>query len=388
MEIGEDCYNESQADLGLSTGTFVVSTTENKFTALGCDTYGQMATRREGMNFFTACTAYCANLADVQDGRCDGIGCCQAAIPQNTQHLQSRVLSFHNHSNVVDFNPCGYAFVAATSVYHFSSKHLKEKPPKEDRPVVLEWAVSNKTCKEAAKDVQTYACNGQNKECLDVQNGVGYRCKCIDGFNGNPYLFYGCEDINECSDPKLNDCVEICKNEQGVLIVHVRGDITAMEAKLALAVHRYWDRHNILIQGVYLDASFGKETKSDETQTKLLSTKRGLHHEKPTLIYSRNDLDVAVLPNEAPSPPVQPKSVEDVGEDIEDESLLLEQEDVEAVFQHSQANDVLYEGAPGNITRQLLRSMKMGQEISSELIDAWLICSMMPPYFPNPLKKT
>ncbi|XP_047326579.1 phenylalanine N-monooxygenase CYP79D16-like [Impatiens glandulifera] len=108
------------------------------------------------------------------------------------------------------------------------------------------------------------------------------------------------------------------------------------------------------------------------------------NEENPSDHVEQNDLDVAVLPNEAPSPPVQPKSVEDVREDIEDESLLVEQEDVEAVFQHSQANDVWYEGAPGNITRELLRSMKMGREISSEVIDA----CMMPRYFPNPLKKT
>ncbi|XP_047336539.1 uncharacterized mitochondrial protein AtMg00810-like [Impatiens glandulifera] len=79
------------------------------------------------------------------------------------------------------------------------------------------------------------------------------------------------------------------------------------------------------------------------------------NQENPSDHVEQNDLDVAILPNEAPSPPVQPKSVEDVREDIEDESLLVEQEDVEAVFQHSQAK---------------------------------LICSMMPPYFPNPLKKT
>ncbi|XP_047314536.1 translocase of chloroplast 159, chloroplastic-like [Impatiens glandulifera] len=50
------------------------------------------------------------------------------------------------------------------------------------------------------------------------------------------------------------------------------------------------------------------------------------NEENPSDHVEQNDLDVAVLANEAPSPPVQPKSVEDVREDIENESLLVEQE--------------------------------------------------------------
>ncbi|XP_047331316.1 uncharacterized protein LOC124934865 [Impatiens glandulifera] len=152
------------------------------------------------------------------------------------------------------------------------------------------------------------------------------------------------------------------------------------------------------------------------------------NQENPSDHEEQNDLDVAVVHNDAPSPPLQPQSVEDVREDILDESVLVEPEDVEAEpdgahkvqtttvedddqvevkeqvdepksppenpndqgagKENGRKIDVLYEGAPGNITRQLLRSMQMGREISSEVIDAWLIWSMMPPYFPNPLKKT
>ncbi|XP_047342306.1 wall-associated receptor kinase 2-like [Impatiens glandulifera] len=200
--IGEDCYNEfgqsqSVRKQGqLTTGSFVVSTTQNKFTVLGCDTYGQMTNQQNNMTFFTACTSYCASLTDVQDGKCDGLGCCQVPIPQNTHSLNSNAFSYYNHSKVFGFNPCGYAFIADTSVYNFSTKHLNQMPSEEERPVVLEWAISNKTCDEAAKDSQTFACNGQNNACLDVQNGEGYRCKCLDGYEGNPYLFDGCKGTN------------------------------------------------------------------------------------------------------------------------------------------------------------------------------------------------
>ncbi|XP_047340703.1 putative wall-associated receptor kinase-like 16 [Impatiens glandulifera] len=212
--IAENCYNESGQTLETTAGSFVVSTTENKFTVLGCDTYGQMSHIQNNMTFYSACTSYCASETNVKDGKCDGLGCCQVPISQNTQRVDNSVLSYYNHTKVFNFNPCGYAFIADTSVYKFSTKHLKKMPTMEERPIVLEWAISNKTCREAEKDTQTFACIGQNTVCLDVENGVGYRCICSDGYNGNPYLD-GCKDTNECNDPKLNECVKICKDRNG-----------------------------------------------------------------------------------------------------------------------------------------------------------------------------
>ncbi|KAL3745291.1 hypothetical protein ACJRO7_014409 [Eucalyptus globulus] len=53
----------------------------------------------------------------------------------------------------------------------------------------------------------------ENSNCTDAENGNGYQCHCLKGFQGNPYLQNGCQDINECviSQP----CVEICTNLPG-----------------------------------------------------------------------------------------------------------------------------------------------------------------------------
>ncbi|TQD73607.1 hypothetical protein C1H46_040860 [Malus baccata] len=53
-----------------------------------------------------------------------------------------------------------------------------------------------------------------NTTCLDVENGSGYRCKCKDGYQGNPYL-NDCYDIDECTVPKLNTCKQKCINTEG-----------------------------------------------------------------------------------------------------------------------------------------------------------------------------
>ncbi|XP_047064466.1 wall-associated receptor kinase-like 8 [Lolium rigidum] len=79
-----------------------------------------------------------------------------------------------------------------------------------------QWAVANLTCQEARQNRTGYACVSMNSTCLDVHSAreyVGYRCKCISGFDGNPYITDGCQDINECNIP--GTCNGICHNTQG-----------------------------------------------------------------------------------------------------------------------------------------------------------------------------
>ncbi|XP_039164725.1 wall-associated receptor kinase 2 [Eucalyptus grandis] len=53
----------------------------------------------------------------------------------------------------------------------------------------------------------------ENSNCTDAENGNGYQCHCLKGFQGNPYLQNGCQDIDECVI--LQPCVGICTNLPG-----------------------------------------------------------------------------------------------------------------------------------------------------------------------------
>ncbi|XP_066369376.1 wall-associated receptor kinase 1-like isoform X2 [Miscanthus floridulus] len=85
--------------------------------------------------------------------------------------------------------------------------------------VSVHWAAANLTCEEALKNKSQYACVSLNSECLGVNSKndyVGYRCKCLDGFQGNPYTTSnGCEDIDECQIPGICKENEVCHNVAG-----------------------------------------------------------------------------------------------------------------------------------------------------------------------------
>uniref|UniRef100_A0A0D9YVC3 Protein kinase domain-containing protein n=1 Tax=Oryza glumipatula TaxID=40148 RepID=A0A0D9YVC3_9ORYZ len=82
--------------------------------------------------------------------------------------------------------------------------------------IVIKWAVANLTCDAALKKNATYACRSIHSNCLSVTHGnifMGYRCKCLPGFQGNPYIQDGCKDIDECLLP--NYCNGTCQNLPG-----------------------------------------------------------------------------------------------------------------------------------------------------------------------------
>ncbi|TKW02177.1 hypothetical protein SEVIR_8G228800v4 [Setaria viridis] len=205
---------------------FLISTTRNVFTAIGCST---QALLQGGANrsYFTGCTTTCTSLdSAARDGdQCTGLGCCQADISVNlaTMEVGWNDPDDHPDNRAWLFNPCSYAFVAQKGWYNFSRQDLVDKGGQNFSsrtgyrtiPLVLDWAIVNGSCTSSDAN---YACLSAHSNCANSpQRDSGYLCGCSKGYEGNPYIIGGCKNINECKLGDFNACGSgsICHDMDG-----------------------------------------------------------------------------------------------------------------------------------------------------------------------------
>lgn len=206
--VSRDCYNKSgiRNPVGfrrrlLSLSNFTISKSQNKFTVIGCDSYGYIKGFRDGKLYSSGCMSLCAEREFVDEDSCSGSGCCQIEIPDGLYYANVTAYSFNNHTNVSDFNLCTYAFVVEDGKFNFSFKYIDNISNTTEFPVVLDWAIqenSTSACKEHAQSYKPHKV-------------PGHLCKCKAGYQGNPYV--GCQDINECENE--HQCTDKCTNRDG-----------------------------------------------------------------------------------------------------------------------------------------------------------------------------
>ncbi|KAM0953544.1 putative protein kinase RLK-Pelle-WAK family [Dioscorea sansibarensis] len=191
---------------------YTFSQTRNIFTAIGCNT---LAYFYNGISI-SGCISDCNNIPNTADGTCSGHnGCCQTYIPDGLKNYDIRLTK--NNENVTQtFTNCSKAFLVEKDQFTFKASFIKFFN-QTTVPVVLDWAIGNQAC-EVAKNSTDFACR-VNTRCFNSTNGPGYRCSCLPGYQGNPYLPVnpdGCRDIDECaSDQKTHNCSMLCVNTPG-----------------------------------------------------------------------------------------------------------------------------------------------------------------------------
>ncbi|RLM54778.1 wall-associated receptor kinase 1-like [Panicum miliaceum] len=182
--------------------SFTVSGARNKFTAIGCATVASIVRGPvpDDSSVTSACGSFCYKEDSIDNGtKCLGRGCCQSPIPESLNSFYPVFLTDVDNSGVQNFSACSYAFIAEEDSFKFDPSYAKSNSfQKHYNPhLVLDWVVGQETCAEAMKSESSYACKFQNSTCIDVP-GRGYRCSCSAGYDGNPYLDGGCQDIDEC----------------------------------------------------------------------------------------------------------------------------------------------------------------------------------------------
>ncbi|GJS91614.1 wall-associated receptor kinase 2-like protein [Tanacetum coccineum] len=237
--VSYKCYNKSGdiyseysrwTSLSLSAYTYTFSE-RNKFTVVGCDDIAFI----EVDSSFSGCRGLCSKLSDVDDigpnlnpepekgrkketnsqrdkkerrqihrngptdeGECSGKGCCETSITKGLKYYDIILDTPSGHINVSDFNKCGYAFLSEEGSFRFGgAKDLYTKTDLDfynrvtsSVPLVLDWVIAPavQNCSDQANE-----CKGKS-HCYDVDSG-GYRCRCNQGYEGNPYLDQGCQGL-------------------------------------------------------------------------------------------------------------------------------------------------------------------------------------------------
>ncbi|KAK8625212.1 hypothetical protein V6N13_090087 [Hibiscus sabdariffa] len=152
--VSSDCYNSSGRSsrfrTWLRSGLYYISSTKNKFIAIGCDNYA-IITGTNGQDYTTGCLSLCGGIDDVINGSCSGIGCCQASIPRGVRDYNISLRSFYNHSRVLSFNPCTFGFVVEEGEYTFSTSDLSRSDVRWKLPMVLDWTIGDQKFRIAVK---------------------------------------------------------------------------------------------------------------------------------------------------------------------------------------------------------------------------------------------
>ena len=174
----------SEFDTYTSRG-LVFSQSRNKFVAMGCNNFASL---NDAENFvLCGCMSVCndGNRETNINNSCNGINCCQTAIPVLdlfSVSLKSMDTGTYNISP-----SCKYAFIVEQKWFETNLTNPFQVQNMSHVPVVLEWRIDPKLFplvtgnNRSYEDTPTYVCANRSSTLT---------CSCKPGFKGNPYLPY------------------------------------------------------------------------------------------------------------------------------------------------------------------------------------------------------
>lgn len=108
----------------LKCQAFSISSEDNEFVTVGCDTYGHLHSFLNGTKSSIGCLMRCVSKESVQSMQrqenCTGIGCWKINIPTGMKDIMIQAFNYDNFNYSSDFNNCSSSFVVKKGTYTFS----------------------------------------------------------------------------------------------------------------------------------------------------------------------------------------------------------------------------------------------------------------------------
>lgn len=223
--ISSLCYDPAtnlttpfEASSDFTNSGFWISDADNKIVVIGCYTLAYMMSS----SYVIGCLSRCDDALPLQNGSCSGNGCCQADVPKDITYYESYFNERYNGSVTwrQQDRRCGYMAVMEKAALDFRPSFVTSTVFNDTNngkvPVILNWLIAQVSCRVARQNMSTYACVSSNSQCLDsTGKQPGYRCRCRNGYEGNPYITGGCQDIDECLGNSNLCPFGVCVNTPG-----------------------------------------------------------------------------------------------------------------------------------------------------------------------------
>ncbi|TVU12360.1 hypothetical protein EJB05_46001, partial [Eragrostis curvula] len=200
---------------------FTISERDNMFTVTGANALALLIGSTQSTTLVIGCLSQPSpyNNITAEDGSCAGVGCCQVALTGSMSYHRISFGSVDNSTDAADTEQCKYAMVIEAARFRFRTAYLNTTAFWDEYhdkvPVILDWVVGDEFCNVAKTDAASYACRSSNSDCIDSTDRRGYLCRCSEGYDGNPYLPDGCQDIDECVANNPRPCPGHCINTKG-----------------------------------------------------------------------------------------------------------------------------------------------------------------------------
>ncbi|KAM3695554.1 hypothetical protein ACJW31_07G141400 [Castanea mollissima] len=203
---------ESAVSVSLASSPFFFSKLRNIFIAMGCGNWAILES--DGVPV-VGCVSVCEKdiTRPTNGSSCNGIDCCKSIIPSDLDVFT--VVISRKSEDFSRAEDCNYGSLVDQMWFEENLTNIFEVRKMSHVPVVLNWEINASLSSLMESNSPHSTCQSANGSLLNNMSTT-FTCTCDSGYEGNPYLVDGCQDVDECADLKLcsfydlrYDCVNV-----------------------------------------------------------------------------------------------------------------------------------------------------------------------------------